>query len=84
MPEVTDDGVVNEHLDQWIDLVGSVFTGVYGPDMDISPETPHGQVIRGIALLFSRLGDLVVHVGNGLSPYDAVKYQLDANFELFG
>ena len=83
MAILDNDGARPVHLDVLVSEITQFFSDVW-PNIDTSPETPHGQLIGSFALKLARISELTVSVAEGNSPLSAKGTQLDNLLELLG
>ena len=67
MATVTPQGITPTTLPQYVTRLGSVWQTALGADLSLATETPQGQIIDGLAIVFAELDEAVVAVGNGYS-----------------
>jgi len=77
MAQITDTGAVGRTLDEYLTILENLFKSVFGADFDVSTETPQGQVIGLLALIFSEADEAIVKTSNGTSIFRACGQQLD-------
>jgi uncharacterized phage protein gp47/JayE len=71
MSEITDAGFVKTRLDQRLADLETAVQGIFGSDIDLSPESPDGQLLGVFAEALADLDDLAEAVYNGRSPAGA-------------
>ena len=84
MAVVTAEGIAPTTLAGFIARLGSAFRTALGSDLDLAPETPQGQIIEQMALMFAQEDEAVVAIGNGLSSSRAIGRQVDDLYSLLG
>ena len=67
MATVTPQGITPTTLPQYVTRLGGVWQTALGFDLSLATETPQGQIIDGLAIVFAELDEAVVAVGNGYS-----------------
>ena len=67
MATVTAQGITPTTLAEYGAALGVVWRNALGDDLSLDTETPQGQMIDGISLLFAELDEAVVALGNGYS-----------------
>lgn len=83
MARITNEGVQAEELSAHVSSLQGVFRSALGADLSLEPATPQGQLIGALALAFTQLDELVVHVANGLSIHSSVGRQIADYGSLF-
>ena len=84
MVRVTTDGVEPTSLTEYVVSLGGAFRSALGEDLDLSPETPQGQLIGVLALTLTEVDQALVAVSNGFSRSRALGLQLDDLTSLLG
>lgn len=77
MAQITSRGVVPTDLAEYVSLLEDAFKNAVGQDLDVSPETPQGQIIGVIAFRFSQIDEVIVNLSNAFSVLRATGRQLD-------
>lgn len=77
MAIVTNEGIIPTSLEEYVGELERVFQGVFGENLDLSPETPQGQIIGNLALKFSELDDALVRLSGASDINRAYAHQLD-------
>ena len=77
MAQITADGVRARTLAEYIELLGQRFRNALGSNLALDPETPQGQIIGELALVFTEMDEAMVAQGNALSLSLAAGQQLD-------
>ena len=67
MATVTPQGITPTTLPQYVTLLGGVWTTALGADLSLATETPQGQIIDGLAIIFAEQDEAIVALGNGYS-----------------
>ena len=84
MARVTAEGIEPTTLQGYIDALETVFRTTLGPDLDLAPETPQGQLIGTLALTLAEVDEALVAVASGASRDRALGVQLDDLGSLLG
>lgn len=84
MARVTPQGIEPTSLQGYIDRLGEAFRSALGPDLDLAPETPQGQLIGVLALTFAEMDEALVAISNGFSLDHALGFHLDSLGSLLG
>ena len=84
MARVTAQGIEPTTLQGYIDALEAAFRSALGQDIDLSPETPAGQLVGTLALTLTEADEALVAVGNGMSRSRALGVQLDDLGSLLG
>lgn len=82
MAEITPQGPVKKTLAEYKADREQDWKDAFGPDLNVDPETPQGQIIGIESFALSEADDSVINVANLLSIFDAVGLQLDGLFSL--
>ncbi|MCY3784560.1 MAG: baseplate J/gp47 family protein [Chloroflexi bacterium] len=77
MARVTATGVEAESLSSYVTREQTAFRDALGQDLDVSAESPQGQLMAADALTLAEVDEAVVAVGNGLSLPRSLGVQLD-------
>ena len=77
MALVTPQGVTGRSLVEYVTILGERFQASFGDDLDLSPETPQGQLIGILALALAEQDESIVQLGNAMSLDHASGNQLD-------
>ena len=67
MATVTPQGITPTTLPQYVTRLGGVWQTALGFDLSLATETPQGQIIDGLAIVFAEVDEAIVAVGNGYS-----------------
>lgn len=78
MARIDSSGIAATSLQEYVTLLGLRFRNALGDDLDLSPETPQGQIIGVLALTLAEFDEVAVAIANGLSLTHAQGTQLDA------
>ena len=84
MATLTPEGIVPRTLSEYIALLEGIFRQALGEDMATDPETPQGQLIRGIAPLFVQMEDALQYIAGALNLNRMIGQQIDDIADLFG
>ena len=84
MARVTTTGIEAESLSDFTAKFRAAFRNALGQDLDVSVESPQGQLISQLALIFAQQDEAVVAVANGMSIQRALGLQLDDLGSLLG
>lgn len=84
MATINDTGIAPRDLTGYVELLEQLFRDTFGSTINLDSETPQGQLIGILALVFAETDELGVYVANGLSPDTAAGRQLDDIGALFG
>ena len=84
MATVTPQGITPTTLPQYVGRLQAVFRTAFGPDLDLAPETPPGQLVGLLAELLVEQDEALVAVANGPSLSRAMGSQLDDLGSLLG
>lgn len=77
MARVTANGVEGRSLEEYVDLLGRRFRSALGSDLVLDAETPQGQLIGELALVFVELDEAIVAQGSAFALATAAGQQLD-------
>ena len=77
MARITESGIEPTDMTGYTERLETVFRQALGSDLNLAPETPQGQLIGVLALVFSEIDELAVHVANGLNIHHAGRRQID-------
>lgn len=69
MLTVTDKGIMTESLNDIINRLESKFKEIYGDDIDLSPDTPDGQMLGVFAQELANCNDVISFCVRMLNPY---------------
>ena len=72
---ITEAGIIGESLTDWKTKLEAIFKEALGNDLDLSPETPQGQLIGVLALTLAQSDEVAVSIANGRSVSRAVGRQ---------
>ena len=75
---IDETGVQATDLESYVSLLEEKFKDSLGQDLDVSPETPQGQLIGLFALALTNIDEDLVALSNGMSLNTAAGNQLDA------
>ena len=67
MATVTPQGITPTTLPQYVTRLGGVWRTALGDDLSLATETPQGQTIDGLAIVFAEIDEAIVALGNGHS-----------------
>ena len=67
MATVTPQGITPTTLPQYVARLGGVWQTALGFDLSLATETPQGQIIDGLSIVFAEVDEAIVAVGNGYS-----------------
>ena len=67
MATVTPQGITPTTLPQYVARLGGVWRTALGFDLSLATETPQGQTIDGLAIVFAEIDEAIVALGNGHS-----------------
>ncbi|MCY3554993.1 MAG: baseplate J/gp47 family protein [Gemmatimonadetes bacterium] len=84
MATINNAGIAPRDLTGYVELLEQLFRDTFGSTINLDSETPQGQLIGILALVFAETDELGVYVANGLSPDTAAGRQLDDIGALFG
>ena len=84
MARVTITGIEPRDLGGYRQLLEDRFREALGSTLDLSPETPQGQLVGLLALSFAEADEALVNVSNGMSVDRAIGRQLDDIGSLVG
>jgi len=84
MATVSGTGITPTTLDQYIALLETAFKNVFGQDLDVSSETPQGQLIGIIAFSLTQTDEGLVSAYSATSIFAGFGQQLDALFSTLG
>jgi len=84
MATINNTGIAPRDLTGYVELLEQLFRDTFGSTINLDSETPQGQLIGILALVFAETDELGVYVANGLSPDTAAGRQLDDIGALFG
>ena len=77
MARVTSTGIEPTTLAGYVERLQTGFRSALGQDLDVATESPAGQIIGVLGLVFAEQDEAVVAVGNGQSVYRSLGVQLD-------
>ena len=77
MATLDNSGIQPKDLSGYTTDLEQIFRDALGDDLDVSTETPQGQLIGILALAFAEVEELIVYVAAGLNRYQASGRQLD-------
>lgn len=72
---ITEAGIIGESLTEWKTKLEGIFRQALGNDLDLSPETPQGQLIGLLAISFTQQDEVAVAIANGRSVSRSVGRQ---------
>lgn len=84
MARVTDAGTEGTTLPEYGGQLAAALRRSIGSDLDLSDETPQGQLIGTLALAFTEADEAIIAISNALSLSHAVGRQLDDLGSIFG
>ena len=67
MATVTPQGITPTTLPQYVTRLGGVWQTALGDDLSLATETPQGQIIDGLAIVFTEIDEAIVALSNGHS-----------------
>ena len=67
MATVTAQGITPTTLAEYTARMGTIFRDALGDDLSLATETPQGQMIDGLSILFAELDEVIVAIGNSFS-----------------
>lgn len=67
MATVTPQGITPTTLSQYVARFGTVWQTALGADLSLATETPQGQLIDGLSIVFAEVDEAIVALGNGHS-----------------
>ena len=67
MATVDETGVVPRTLTEYVGLLGQGFQSALGSDLDLSEESPQGQIISVLAIRFAETDEALTSIANGFS-----------------
>ena len=77
MAEITQEGIKTRSLTEFLAIVEQNFREAFGQDLDLSPETPQGQMAGILGLGFTEIEEAVAWVASGMSLYTSEGQQID-------
>ena len=77
MARLTEAGIEPTDLTGYVTRLEEAFRVALGEDLSLAPETPQGQLIGVLAIVFAELDEVLVHVVGGLNVRQASLRQLD-------
>lgn len=84
MLEITDTGLVYERLDEIISRLSSGFFEIYGQDINISPDTPDGQIIGLFSQGIADINEVMAGIYGLSDPIKATGTWLDIQMKYAG
>lgn len=81
---ITEAGIIGESLTEWKAKLEDIFTNALGNDLDLSPETPQGQLIGLLAITLTQQDEVAVAIANGRSVSRAIGRQQEDIASLVG
>ena len=67
MATVTAQGITPTTLAEYTARMGTIFRDALGDNLSLATETPQGQMIDGLSILFAELDEVIVAIGNSFS-----------------
>ena len=83
MAEITPTGIRATELGEYVEDLEAAFRSALGDDLSLEAATPQGQIIGALALAYTQLDELAIHVANGMNLYTAANSQLGDYGTLF-
>ncbi len=84
MADIRTTGIAPRDLTGYLERLEAVMRDALGQTVNLAQETPQGQLVGILALVFAEVDELAVYVANGLNPDTATGRQLDDIGALFG
>ncbi len=84
MARVTPQGIAPTSLEEYLTALGSAMRSALGPDLNLDPDTPQGQLIGVFALALVEADEALVAVASGVSLSLSIGLQLDDLGSLLG
>ncbi len=82
--QITSAGLEVNTQAEWITYFTDAFQTIYGSDIDLSQDTPDGQMMMIFIQAVLDMSDLLVQINNGFDPDNAIGVTLDQRVALNG